>query len=422
MPKYSRPTGTQDILPADQVYWEYQRARIARIAASYGFGRIDIPIFESTELFTRGLGEDTDAVEKEMYAFKDKGGHHIALRPEFTAGVMRAYIENGMQVLPKPVKLYSIGPAFRYERPQAGRFRQLHQFNAEIIGVQDPLADLEVMLLAWDIYDSFGFQNLSFQVNSTGCPKCRPGYVAELQAHYHAHADTICDDCKRRIVQNPLRVLDCKKAQCQPVIESAPKMLDHLCDECAEHFATLRGYLDGLDKRYTINHKLVRGLDYYTKTVFEVWAAGIGAQSALCGGGRYDGLIQILGGRATPGVGFAAGMERAVMLMKAQNIAVPPLPVPPVFVVFLGTATRLPAVRLLTQVRQAGIGAQIAMSGSLKSQLRQADKRNARVALILGEDEIAQGVVALRDLGRGTQETIALDRIVEAVRQHLNHA
>ena len=332
---------------------------------------------------------------------------------------MRAYIENGMQVLPKPVKLYSIGPAFRYERPQAGRFRQLHQFNAEILGVQDTLADLEVMLLAWDIYDSFGFQNLSVQVNSTGCPECRPGYIAELQSHYHEHADTICDDCTRRIVQNPLRVLDCKQAQCQPVIESAPKMLDHVCDECTDHFATLRSYLDDLGKLYTINHKLVRGLDYYTKTVFEVWAEGIGAQSALCGGGRYDGLIELLGGRSTPGVGFAAGMERAVMVMKAQNVDVPMPPAPPVFIVFLGKAARLHAVRLLTRIRRASIGAQIAMSGSLKSQLRQADKRNARVALIIGEDEIAQGVVALRNLTLGTQETVALDRVVETVRQIL---
>lgn len=419
MAKYTRPTGTQDILPEDQPYWEYLRTRIAEIASSYGFGRIDVPIFESIELFTRGLGEETDAVEKEMYDFKDKGDHHIALRPEFTAGVMRAYIENGMQVLPKPVKLYSIGPAFRYERPQAGRFRQLHQFNAEILGVQDPLADLEIMLLAWDIYDSFGFQNLSFMVNSTGCPKCRPGYMTELQAHYAAHEKTICDDCKRRIVQNPLRVLDCKQDQCQPVIESAPKMLDHICDACAEHFATLRGYLDDLGKDYTINHKLVRGLDYYTKTVFEVWAEGIGSQAAVCGGGRYDGLIELLGGRATPGVGFAAGMERAVMVMKEQNVPVPALPVPPVFIAFLGDTARLYAVRLMTRLRQAGIGTQIAMSGSLKSQLRHADKRNARIALILGDDEIAQNTVTLRNLTLGTQETVAADNIIVAVQQHL---
>lgn len=419
MVKYARPTGTQDFLPEDQVYWEYLRARISDIASSYGFGRIDVPIFEAVELFTRGLGEETDAVAKEMYDFKDKGDHHIALRPEFTAGVMRAYIENGMQVLPKPVKLYSIGPVFRYERPQAGRFRQLHQFNAEILGVQDPLADLEVMLLAWDIYDGFGFQNLSFQVNSTGCPVCRPGYIAELQAHYATHAHTICDDCKRRIEQNPLRVLDCKQDQCQPVIESAPKMLDHVCDECAEHFTTLRSYLDDLGKLYTINHKLVRGLDYYTKTVFEVWAEGIGAQSALCGGGRYDGLIELLGGRPTPGVGFAAGMERAVMVMKAQNVPVPALPEPPVYIAFLGKTARLHAVRLLVAIRQAGIGAQIAMSGSLKSQLRHADKRGARVAIIIGDDEIEQGVVILRNLTLGTQDTVPLDGIIDAIRQHL---
>lgn len=420
MPKYSRPTGTQDILPEDQVYWEYLRARIGEIASSYGFGRIDVPIFEDVELFTRGIGEETDAISKEMYDFKDKGDHHIALRPEFTAGVMRAYIENGLQTLPKPVKLYSIGPAFRYERPQAGRYRQLHQFNAEIIGVQDALADLEIMLLAWDIYDSFGFQNLSFQVNSTGCPVCRPGYIAGLQTHYAARTSVICDDCKRRIDQNPLRVLDCKQDQCQPVIASAPKMLDHVCDDCAEHFAVLRGYLDDLGKLYTINHKLVRGLDYYTKTVFEVWAEGIGSQAAVCGGGRYDGLIELLGGRATPGVGFAAGMERAVMVMKAQNVPVPAMPEPPVYIAFLGNIARQHAVRLLVTVRQAGIGAQIAMSGSLKSQLRHADKRNARVAIIIGDDEIEQGVVTLRNLALGTQDTIPLDGVVDAIRQHLD--
>ncbi len=417
--KFTRPTGTQDILPEVQPYWEHIRQRTAELARKYGFARLDTPIFEKTQLFARGVGAGTDVVEKEMYSFRDKGGHELTLRPEFTAGTVRAYIENGMRVAPQPVKLYSIGPAFRYERPQAGRYRQLHQFNAEIIGSPSPLADLEIMLLAWEIYDSLGIQGLSFQLNSTGCPKCRPSYIEELRAHYQAHASVICDDCKRRIETAPLRVLDCKKDQCQPVIESAPKITAHLCTECADHFATLRSYLDDLERPYTINHRLVRGLDYYTKTVFEVWAEGIGAQSAVCGGGRYDGLVKLLGGPQTPAVGFAAGLERMVMVMQAQGLSVPPLPTPAAFVIHLGKQARLPAVRLLTQLRQAGVSVQIAMSGSLRSQLRQADKRGARIALLVGEDEIAQGVVTLRDLGSGEQTSVPLARVITAVQEKL---
>jgi len=419
MAKFTRPTGTQDILPEDQPYWEHVLTCVASVARDYGFARIDVPLFETTEVFARGVGAGTDIVDKEMYSFKDKGGNDITLRPEFTAGVMRAYIENGMHVLPKPVKLYSTGPTFRYERPQAGRYRQLHQFNAEILGEQSPLADLEIMLIAWDIYARLEFTNLAFQLNTTGCPVCRPGYIAHLQAHYRARYSQICDDCKLRIDKNPLRVLDCKREQCQPVIAAAPKMLDHVCDDCATHFAELRAYLDDLGKPYTINHRLVRGLDYYTKTVFEVWAEGIGAQSAICGGGRYDGLIELLGGQPTPGVGFAAGIERTVLLMKAQNVPVPAPPSPPVFIAYLGDAARMHAVRLLAQLHQDGIGAQIAMSGSLKSQLRQANKRAARFALIIGEDEIAQGRVTLRNLALGTQEAVPLDRLGDAIRQQM---
>ncbi|MBN2394696.1 MAG: histidine--tRNA ligase [Anaerolineae bacterium] len=419
MAKFTRPTGTQDILPEEQPYWEHILACVASVARDYGFARIDIPIFETTEVFARGVGAGTDIVDKEMYSFKDKGDNDITLRPEFTAGVMRAYIENGMHVLSKPVKLYSTGPVFRYERPQAGRYRQLYQFNAEIIGEQNPLADLEIMLIAWDIYARLQFTDLSFQLNTTGCPVCRPGYVEHLREYYNAHYSQICDDCKLRIEKNPLRVLDCKREQCQPVIAGAPKMIDHVCDDCATHFADLRTYLDDLDKPYTLNHRLVRGLDYYTKTVFEVWGEGIGAQSAICGGGRYDGLVELLDGPPTPGVGFAAGIERTVLLLKAQNISVPIPPSPPVFIVYLGDAARMHAVRLLTRLHQAGIGAQIAMGGSLRSQLRQADKRDARLTLIIGGDEIAQGVVMLRNLALGTQEAVPLDAINDAIRQQI---
>jgi len=419
MAKFTRLTGTQDILPEDQPYWEHVLVCVTNVARDYGFARIDVPIFETTEVFARGVGAGTDIVDKEMYSFKDKGGNDITLRPEFTAGVMRAYIENGMQVLPKPVKLYSTGPTFRYERPQAGRYRQLHQFNAEILGEQSSLADLEIMLIAWDIYARLGFTNLAFQLNTTGCPACRPGYIEHLRAHYQTHHHKICDDCKLRIDKNPLRVLDCKREQCQPVIADAPKMIDHVCDDCATHFAELRAYLDDLGKPYSLNHRLVRGLDYYTKTVFEVWAEGIGAQSAICGGGRYDGLIELLGGAPTPGVGFAAGIDRAVLLMKAQNVPVPVLPSPSVFIAYLGDAARLHAVRLLARLHEAGIGAQIAMSGSLKSQLRQADKRGARFAIIIGEDEMAQGMVTLRNLALGTQDAVPLVLLDDTIRRQI---
>jgi histidyl-tRNA synthetase len=419
MAQYSRPKGTLDILPEDQPYWEYLLAVVAETARGYGFERIDVPIFEMTELFARGLGEATDAVEKEMYSFKDKGDRNIALRPEFTAGVIRAYIENGLQVLPKPVKLYSTGPAFRYEEPQAGRYRQFHQFNAEILGVPGPIADLEIMLLAWDIFDRLGFKGLAFQLNSTGCPECRPAYISALQAHYHAHLDEICDDCRRRIVQNPLRVLDCKQERCQPIIAASPRITEMLCEDCETHFGELRGYLDALDKPYTLNFRLVRGLDYYTKTVFEVWAEGIGAQAAVCGGGRYDGLAELLGGPPTPAVGFASGMERIVMVMKTQGVEVPVLPAPPVYLVHLGETARTFAVRLLAAIRDAGIGGQIAMSGSLRAQLRQADKRGARVTLIVGEDELARGEITLRDMQSGEQVTIPTDKVVAAVVEHV---
>ncbi len=420
MARYTRPKGTQDILPEAQVYWDHLQNVVADKARNYGFERIDTPIFEMTELFARGVGSGTDIVEKEMYSFKDKGNRDMSLRPEFTAGVIRAYLENGMQVLPKPVKLYSTGPAFRYEEPQAGRYRQFHQFNAEIVGVPGALADLEIMLLAWDIYDHLGFRNLAFQLNSTGCPVCRPGYIKSLQEHYRDHTDEICEDCRRRIAQNPLRVLDCKQVQCQPVIASAPKITEMLCDDCREHFVELRGYLDALDKPYTLNHRLVRGLDYYTKTVFEVWAEGIGAQAAVCGGGRYDGLAKILGGPDTPAVGFAAGMERAVLLMKEQDTEVPALPQPPVFLVFLGSESRTYAVKLLSEMRAMGIGAQIAMSGSLRSQLRQANKRQASFAIIVGDDELARGEVSLRDMGSGEQTMVPLDKLNETLLTRLH--
>lgn len=414
MPYYQRPTGTLDVLPEDQPYWYYVRARARHLAQLAGFERIDVPIFETTEVFARGVGEGTDIVDKEMYSFEDKGGHGITLRPEFTAGVVRAYIENGMHVWSQPVKLYTFGPLFRYERPQAGRYRQHTQFNVEILGQQDPAADLEVMLLAWDLYADLGFRELAFQLNSTGCPRCKPGYVTVLKDYYADHDERICDDCRRRLQRSPLRVLDCKADQCQPIIAAAPHIVDYLCPECDEHFATLREYLDLLDRGYTINHRLVRGLDYYTKTVFEVWAAGIGAQSAVCGGGRYDGLAELLGGPPTPGVGFGSGLERIIIVMKDLGVEVPSLPRPVVFLAHLGAQAKREALRLAEALRQANVGTWVAFGDrGLRSQLREADKRDVRYTVILGEEELAAGAATVRDMRKGEQVSVELVELVE---------
>ena len=413
MPRFQRPTGTLDTLPEEQPYWAHVRAQARRLLERAGFGRIDLPIFEATDLFARGLGAVTDVVEKEMYTFTDKGGDSLTLRPEFTAGVVRAYIEHGMHVLPQPVKLYSLGPVFRYDRPQAGRYRQFNQLNIEIVGEQDPAADLEIMLLVWELYAGLGFRDLSFQLNSTGCPRCRPRYVQVLTEYFRRIADEICEDCQRRLERNPLRMLDCKAEQCQPLIERAPPILDHLCEECAEHFALLREYLDTLGRPYILNHRLVRGLDYYTKTVFEVWAAGIGAQAAVCGGGRYDGLAELLGGPSTPAVGVAAGLERIILVMKEQGVHVPPLPPPPVFLAPLGLPARREAARLAEALRHAGVGTWLAFGDrGLKSQLREADKRGAQYVVIVGEDELARGVAAVRDMQAGEQVEVELTELV----------
>ncbi|MGD2147073.1 MAG: histidine--tRNA ligase [Anaerolineae bacterium] len=421
MPTYQRPPGTLDTLPEDQPYWAYLRDHVERLSALGGFQRIDTPVFEATEVFARGIGQGTDVVEKEMYTFTDKGGRDLTLRPEFTAGVVRAYIENGLHVEVKPQKLYSWGPTFRYDRPQAGRYRQFTQFNAEILGEQDPVADLEIMVMVWDLYSGLGFPDLEFQLNSTGCPRCRPGYLEVLKAYYGGRLNESCEDCQRRLEQSPLRVLDCKEEQCQPLIDSAPRIAEYLCDECAEHFAALREYLDLLDRGYVVNHRLVRGLDYYTKTVFEVWASGIGAQSALCGGGRYDGLAELLGGPQTPGVGVAIGLERIVMLMKELEIEPPPLRMPRVFLAYLGDEPRRRCLELMEVLRRADVGVYVAMGKGrgLRSQLREADKRGVRYTVIVGEDELESGTAAVRDMQNGEQSGVDLRGLVSWLKERL---
>jgi histidyl-tRNA synthetase len=423
---YTAPQGTLDILPEDQPYWLYLRDQIRQVATLFDYQPIDIPIFEDTSLYVRGVGEGTDIVDKEMYSFTDKGGDELTLRPEFTAGVVRAYLEHGMKTWPQPVKLWTIGPIFRYERQQAGRYRQHTQFDIECIGEVDPAVDLDVMSVAWQLFSNVGFQDLAFQLNSTGCPKCRPAYLQVLVAYYRRHENKICQDCKRRMVRNPLRLLDCKVESCQPIIAAAPHIQDYLCEECSAHLATLRGYLDALGRAYTVNHRLVRGLDYYTKTVFEVWAKGIGAQNAICGGGRYDGLAEELGGEHTPGIGFGSGMERLVLAMKQQGIQVPGLPKPQVALIYRGPEAKTRAVDLLNALRAAGLRAILGYGDrSLKAQLRNADRSGVRYAAILGDDEMAMGQVTLKDMSSASpdqpsvQERLRQEDLVAVLGQRL---
>jgi histidyl-tRNA synthetase len=420
MPNYTAPRGTQDVLPENQPYWRHVVRRAHHIAALYGFKQIDVPMFEETSLFVRGVGEGTDIVDNEMYSFEDKGGSELTLRPEFTAGLVRAYIEHGMHALPQPVKLYAIGPIFRYERPQAGRYRQHTQFNIEAFGEVDPALDAEIMEVARHLCADLGFGGLSFQVNSTGCPKCRPQYVSRLVDYYHQHEDSICEDCERRLVRNPLRVLDCKVATCQPIIAGASHIVDDLCEECAAHFGELQQYLRALGRTYTINHRLVRGLDYYQKTVFEVWSQDIGAQAAVFGGGRYDGLAELLGGPPTPGIGFGSGIERLILAMQAQEIEVPPLPKPRVLVATLGDEAKRVGVKLLSDMRMADVGAVIAFGErSLRSQLREASKQEVRYVVMIGQDELRDQVVTVRDMSTRDQHTVPPDELVAWLTERL---
>jgi len=340
------PRGTSDILPEEQAYWSYIEQKAVRLCKLYGYVRIDTPTFEDKCLFSRSIGEGTDIVEKEMYTFEDKGGNRLTLRPEGTAPVCRAYLEHGMHNSPQPVKLYYIAPIFRYERPQAGRYREHYQFGYEAFGDGDPALDAEVIDMAWQFFLSLNLRELSLKLNSIGCRKCRPGYLATLKNYYSEYAPGLCKDCKIRLDRNPLRLLDCKQPQCQEIANSAPRSTDYLCPECGEHFSRLQSYLRLLELPFELEHRLVRGLDYYTRTVFEVQPQVGGAQSTIGGGGRYDDLIKELGGKPTPGIGFAVGLERIVLNLKKEGVTVPALLKPQVFIAYVGDEARGEVVKL----------------------------------------------------------------------------
>lgn len=415
---YRAPRGTSDILPDDQMYWSYVRQQAENVAQLYGYRRIDTPTFEDASLFQRSIGDATDIVEKEMYTFEDRSGDTLTLRPEGTASVCRAYVEHGMHTLSQPVRLYYFADIFRYERPQAGRYRQHHQFGAEALGDADPALDAEVIEMAWRLYVNLGLRRLSLNLNSIGCSACRPKYLEALRAYFAQHGDSVCPDCRRRLTRNPLRLLDCKQPTCVPLTERAPGSVDYLCAECAGHFGRLRRYLDALSLRFVINHRLVRGLDYYTKTVFEIAPEGeLVAQATIGAGGRYDNLVEELGGRPTPGVGFATGIERLVLNLKKQDVSPPSPPSAAVFIAYLGEEAKAEAMRLASRLRSGGVSAALAFGDrSLKAQLKQANSMGIPRAVIIGEDELKNRCALLRDMSKGDQETIPLDRLPDALR------
>ena len=410
---YRAPRGTSDILPEEQVYWRYIEQKAVNICQLYGYERIDSPVFEDTGLFTRSVGQGTDIVEKEMYTFADKGGNKITLRPEGTAPVCRAYLEHGLHNRPQPVKLYYLCAIFRYERPQAGRYRQHFQFGCEAIGDDDPTIDAEVIDLAWQFYLSLGLHHLTLQLNSIGCKQCRPGYLHALKDYYANYSKELCADCKVRLKRNPLRLLDCKKSSCQQVADAAPRSVDHLCPRCQTHFNRLKECLKLLQIPFAVNHRLVRGLDYYTRTVFEIQPEAAGTQSTLCGGGRYDDLIEELGGKPTPAIGFAMGIERIILNLKQQAIPIPPLPRPQVFIANIGDEARDEAIKLASRLRQSGVGIIVATGNkSLKAQLRQANNLGVRYAVIIGEEEVKSGTASFRDMTTAEQKTVTASQLV----------
>lgn len=417
--RFQAPRGTFDILPEEQKYWERIRSTVKQIVTAYGFLCIDTPIFENSQLFMRGTGLFTDIVQKEMYTFRTKGGDYLVLRPEFTPGIVRAYIEHGMKSWPQPIKLFSIGPVFRHEKPQAGRFRQFHQFNLEIIGEGGALNDVLLIQLVFLIFKKLGIKGFTLQINSIGCSQCRPDYRKLLIDYYRKQRKKLCRHCQERLKLNPLRLLDCKEEKCRQLANNAPQVIDHLCEECHAHFKEVLESLDELGLPYILNFHLVRGLDYYTKTVFEFRLEGQNPIE-LAGGGRYDGLVELLGGKPTPAVGVAGGIERAISALKSQDVKVGQESSPRIFLVQLGELSRRRSLKLFEELRNKGLKVAEALGkDSIKSQLKVADKLGADIALILGQREALENSIIIRDMKSGAQETVPIERVVKEIKRRL---
>ena len=410
------PKGTQDILPEEISKWYYIEDMIKEILNKYGYKEIRTPFFEYTDLFVRGIGESTDIVTKEMFTFPDRKGRSLTLRPEGTAPVVRAYLENRMDRISKVVKLFYLGPMFRCEKPQAGRFRQFNQFGIEIIGTKSSAADAEVILTVLEVYKKLGLKNIETSINSVGCKKCRTKYIQKLKKYLKNKKDFLCSECKVRYVKNPLRVLDCKKDNCKRIIEKAPIITENLCQECELHFTEVKSYLNGQKIIFHEDPRLVRGLDYYTKTAFEIISGGLGSQNAIGGGGRYDDLIEELGGMPTPGVGFAAGIERMIIALDQQKIAWPIKKELDIFLAKVSEKNKDKAFELLQKIRNTGLSADMDYSeGGLKSQMRIANKVGAKYTIIVGEEELSKNMVILRNMQTKEQKEVKVDNLIKEI-------
>ena len=405
-----KPKGTEDVLPKDSYNRQFVENIFCEEAKSFGYKEIRTPVFENTALFERGVGDTTDVVQKEMYTFTTKGGDSITLRPEGTAGAARAMLEHGVYNDGLPIKAYYLVSCYRYEKPQAGRLREFHQFGMECYGTACAAADAEMISAAASIFERLQIRDLELQINSIGCKKCRAEYHKALKAYFEQYKDELCDTCKDRLNRNPMRILDCKSPVCSEISKNAPVMLDYLCDECKEHFEKVKSYLDAAKIEYTVNPKIVRGLDYYTKTVFEFVSSDIGAQSTVCGGGRYDGLIEELGGQSMPSLGFALGIERLLLLMEAQNIEIPTPQNCEIFIGAMGDEAYKKAFYLATQMRKASVYAEFDIVGrGLRAQMKYADKIKAAYSLVIGENEIKENKALIKNMSDGTQYEISLD-------------
>ncbi|MBO2519584.1 MULTISPECIES: histidine--tRNA ligase [Limnochorda] len=407
------PRGTRDLLPDELRIWHVVEERARELFRLHGYAEIRTPLLEATELFVRGIGEGTDLVSKEMYTFTDRGGRSLTLRPEGTASVVRAYLEHRLESGPQPVKVYYLGPMFRYERPQAGRYRQFHQLGAEVLGTQDPAADAETILIPYDLYQSLGLQGLDLRLNSIGCPNCRPRYREALLDYLRPRVERLCPSHQRNWEANPLRVLDCKSEACRAATAEAPETTAFLCEVCADHFAAVRRYLERLQVPYRVDSRLVRGLDYYTKTVFEITAESLGAQDAVAGGGRYDGLVQELGGPSVPAVGFASGLDRVILTLQRQGTDLGQARPPEVFVAAAGQGVQEAARILAFRLRRAGIAAATEYGDrSLKAQMKVAGRTGAQWVVVVGEAEWAQGQVVLREMATGAQQIVDAGQLI----------
>ncbi|MBS5334784.1 MAG: histidine--tRNA ligase [Clostridiales bacterium] len=410
------PKGTKDLLPSQAYKWHYVEKKFAEICKNYGFKEIRTPMFEHTEVFARGIGDTTDVVQKEMYTFNDHGNRSITLKPEGTSGAVRAFIEHKQYAEVQPTKYYYNTDCFRYEKPQSGRLRHFHQFGIEVFGTPNMLADSEVICLANDFLNELGIKEIELRINSVGCPECRKNHREALKAFLEPHYDELCSTCKDRYSRNPMRILDCKSEICQSIVKDAPRMLDYLCDDCKNAFEELKRNLTSMGIDYKVDPNIVRGLDYYTKTAFEFVTTSIGAQGTVCGGGRYDHLIEELGGPPIPGVGFGLGIERLLLLMEACNASFPDDDNTDVFIAVMGERAKAFGLKLCREFRQKGIAAEMdTLARNIKGQFKYADRLNAKYTLVIGENELEKGVVSIKDMTKSQQREIKIEDIFKEI-------